>query len=201
MEFYDICDLCEVQCGKIYITMKEGIKICTSCAANNQDLSSDIFSHVDNIKLKTDKECPVCLEVKHSIKLPNCNHYCCIDCFKKLYYGYTNLEKPKEIYPLEQDPYILMFPDVSDRMLNYEIQYKYEQYIDWSYHYTFATTKEDEEYMRYIRPGWMNTKEFIEWEYKKNAWEEKELKIDKERDLYFDDKNKRRNPLCPLCRK
>jgi hypothetical protein len=200
MSFYETCDLCEVQCGKIYIKKKEGLNICSSCATHRSDLTSDIFPHIDNIVIKNDLECPICLDTARCIQLPKCSHFCCIDCFKKLYYGYTELKKPQNVYPSIQDPYIVMFPDASDNQLDYEIQYKYEQYIDWSYHFTFANTKEDEEYMKEVRSPWMNTEEFLEWEEKKNKWEDNELKLDKERDKYQEDKNKKRNPYCPLCR-
>ena len=32
-------------------------------------------------------ECPVCLELKNGVAHPRCDHFVCIDCFKRCYYG------------------------------------------------------------------------------------------------------------------
>jgi hypothetical protein len=32
-------------------------------------------------------DCMICLETKTGISLPKCDHYICIDCFKRCYYG------------------------------------------------------------------------------------------------------------------
>lgn len=34
-----------------------------------------------------DIECPVCLEIKRCVSQFNCDHYICIGCFKRCYYG------------------------------------------------------------------------------------------------------------------
>lgn len=39
------------------------------------------------LKIFDNLECPVCLEVTKCISQPNCDHYACIECFKKCYYG------------------------------------------------------------------------------------------------------------------
>ena len=43
-------------------------------------------------------ECPVCLELKTSVAHPRCDHFVCIDCFKRCYYGDPD-ESGKPTFP------------------------------------------------------------------------------------------------------
>ena len=48
----------------------------------------------------SDRECPVCLDVKPCIFQPRCEHTLCIDCFIRCYYGDQSDEyKPEFPYP------------------------------------------------------------------------------------------------------
>jgi hypothetical protein len=45
-------------------------------------------------------KCPICLEYKNGVSQPRCEHYLCIDCMKRCYYG----EKIKEpIFPYSNE--------------------------------------------------------------------------------------------------
>ena len=59
-----------------------------------------ILDFSDNI------ECPVCLEVKRGVTYPNCQHFVCIDCFKRCFY-LDDSGRPKFPYSEEiMDEYI-----------------------------------------------------------------------------------------------
>ena len=188
------CDLCEISCGNIYTKEKENIKICCSCASNIKDQNSDIFTSFDDVIIKNNVDCPICLDIKKGIKLPNCNHFCCISCFKKIYFGYTDIPKPIEPENYHDDPYLKMFPTFGE---------EYHYYISWMELYDDC----DNEYADYkdsvlnLRLPWMNTPEFFAWEKEKDDWELEELNHDTLIDEYYDSKYSKRNPYCPLCRK
>jgi hypothetical protein len=46
-------------------------------------------------------ECSICLEVKRSVELPNCDHSLCIDCFKRCCYGEPSDPEPQFPYSEE----------------------------------------------------------------------------------------------------
>jgi hypothetical protein len=45
-------------------------------------------------------ECPVCLETKRGVSQFNCDHFVCVDCFKRCYYG-DKSGRPKFPYQIE----------------------------------------------------------------------------------------------------
>jgi hypothetical protein len=49
-------------------------------------------------------ECPVCFENKEGVSHPNCDHFICIDCFKRCYYG-DETGEPEFPYPELEDEY------------------------------------------------------------------------------------------------
>jgi hypothetical protein len=53
---------------------------------------------------KENIECPICLECSKGISQPNCNHYICINCFKRCYYGDVS-DCPQFPYPEVEDEY------------------------------------------------------------------------------------------------
>ena len=206
-----ICDLCEVQCNNYYIQKFEGLNICCSCASTEKYGPSDIFDNIKNVVLKNNIECPVCWETTRGIKLPNCDHLCCINCFKSLFFGFINIEKSKNFYSQErEDPYDIMFPtgnkeeEEEEEEENNKINHRFNEYSQWCYDFYFAhlgANVEEIENMYKERAMWMNTPEFLEWEEDKNKWEEEELERENMQNEYFYEKMKTRNPLCPLCRK
>jgi hypothetical protein len=186
------CDLCEIKCGNFYIKEKDGLKICSSCARNQEGEKSDIFSSIEDIVIKENIECPVCLDKKCSIQLPNCTHFCCISCFKKIYFGYTHILKPTEPPHYNDDPYLIMFPELNEN---------YNCYILWADLYDNSEIEEERKDIINLRLPWMNTRKFLEWEKEKDDWEISELEYGIQIDEYYNSKYSKRNPCCPLCRK
>jgi len=97
---YEVCDAV-LHCQ--WYNMK-GHYLCTNC-----DYDFGTWSNSDYNINRTGKgelgfadniECPVCLEVKRGVTHPNCDHYICISCFKRCYYGDTS-GRPEFPYPIE----------------------------------------------------------------------------------------------------
>lgn len=65
-------------------------------------------------------ECPICLENTRCVSQPNCNHYACINCFKRCYYG---KEFPDFPYPEIENKYNY---DVDNN--NYDNNSKWDEY-------------------------------------------------------------------------
>jgi hypothetical protein len=89
----------------------KGRYTCTNCDAlfgtwSNKEhgvnrTGKGILDFADNI------ECPVCLEIKRSVTYPNCQHFVCIDCFKRCYYG-DKSDRPIFPYEIEiMDEYLV----------------------------------------------------------------------------------------------
>ena len=58
------------------------------------------------LKFNNNIECPICYETNEGVTYPNCEHYICISCFKRNWYGNKNNEnKPKFPYPELEDEY------------------------------------------------------------------------------------------------
>lgn len=52
------------------------------------------------------KECPICLEEQHyHIKMWECNHRICNECFRHVHYGTFNIEQPVFPYPEKEEEY------------------------------------------------------------------------------------------------
>lgn len=60
---------------------------CTKHSRGDRYLCIECENYLPVIMYVDEAECPICLEVKRSVKLPNCNHTSCIDCTKRCYYG------------------------------------------------------------------------------------------------------------------
>tara|TARA_Y100000389_G_C17232534_1_gene398899 strand:+ start:97 stop:588 length:492 start_codon:yes stop_codon:yes gene_type:complete len=70
--------------------------LCINCDMTGNGIVKEIF----------DRECPICLEVKRSVKQPNCEHTVCIDCFKKCHdSGREDYTQPEFPYPDIEDEY------------------------------------------------------------------------------------------------
>jgi hypothetical protein len=76
---------------------------------------------------KQDTECAVCLETGIAINLPNCEHYICINCFKRIWYGDDSGE-PEFPYPEIEDQYY-DDPDNLKWDMEYPLIKKYNE--DW----------------------------------------------------------------------
>ena len=101
-----------------------------------------ILDIIDNI------ECPICLEYKQGISQPRCEHYLCIDCFKRCYFSEENDINNEPIFPYS-DIEELYYQDSSNP--KWEIEYplikvyneecnKWEEMCDEKY--------DSEEYLR-----------------------------------------------------
>ncbi len=90
-------------------------------------------------------ECPVCLEVKRGVTYPNCDHYICIKCFKRCFYGDKSGRQPFP-YPSEvmdewendrdnprwdiEYPLIKPWDEADTAWLdNHELQYEKEEHL------------------------------------------------------------------------
>jgi hypothetical protein len=57
-------------------------------------------------KFKEPMECPICFDVKHGLSQLKCDHFICVDCFKRCYYGDEDREnEPKFPYPELEEEY------------------------------------------------------------------------------------------------
>ena len=84
-----------------------------------------------------------------------------------------------------------MFPDYGQR---------FNEYSEWLYHYDLAEDGEERNMLMISRPLWMNTNEFLEWEERKDLWDEEEDMLYEARENYQDERFKNSQPYCPLCR-
>ena len=85
----------------------KGCYLCTNCdmkfgtwttklgVGNN---GKGILEFIDNY------ECSICIETKRCVSQPKCNHFVCIDCFKRCYYG-DESGKPEFPYPEIEEEY------------------------------------------------------------------------------------------------
>ena len=74
------------------------------CKSNYLCINCDMLFGI--LEISNNLECPICMENKRSIKLPNCEHTLCIECFKRCKYGDDDIEnEPKFPYPDIEDEY------------------------------------------------------------------------------------------------
>jgi len=91
---YEVCDHI---LGRWWFDSK-GDYLCTSCDVT-------FGSKILEISEQNDLECPVCLETAKCVMHLNCEHYVCIPCFQRCYYG-DNSGEPTFPYPeIEQEYY------------------------------------------------------------------------------------------------
>lgn len=79
-----------------------------------EHIGKGLLTFIDNI------ECPICLETKRCVSQPRCDHYCCIECFKRCYYG---REMPEFPYPEMENEY---YEDMENT--NYDYNRKWDNY-------------------------------------------------------------------------
>jgi len=148
-------------------------------------------------------ECPVCLETKKALEMPRCNHKVCLDCYKTIYFGKSEYEKPNDCPDLPEWTYERQLDEDGDIMEN-EKQNEHDEFLEEKINYSY---EEDERTydvlielrnnLIYERPEWMNNMEVINYENEL-------FKICSE---YIIKKNRYLSNLtignqsCPLCRK
>ena len=97
--------LCRALLPKWWFDCKENY-LCTNCHilfgtwgnANAGNTGKGVLEIRENI------ECPVCCETTQGISQPKCDHFVCIDCFKRCYYG-EEIEQPPFPYPEIEEEY------------------------------------------------------------------------------------------------
>jgi len=95
-------ELCEAVLPKWWFECKSNY-LCTNCHMKfgtwgNSSTGKGVLEIRNNI------DCPICFECKKCISQPRCDHFVCIDCFKKCHYPDTTGE-PVFPYPEIEDRY------------------------------------------------------------------------------------------------
>ena len=87
-------------------------------------------------------ECPICMETERCVKFINCNHYVCIQDFKRMFYG-NQSDEPKFPYPDLEDDY---YENIKKYVEDPNVIKWTKEWHNWSYledlHY------ESEQYLR-----------------------------------------------------
>jgi hypothetical protein len=92
-------------------------------------------------------ECIICYETTEGVTYPNCEHYVCISCFKRNWYGSKNIEEePKFPYPDLEDEYYEE-EELYEKLYNDPLIIKYnEEHNKWEDKNNLKY--ENEEYLR-----------------------------------------------------
>ncbi len=126
-------ELCNTLIPLSYASAVSFNYICSSCCIT---FGTSPFSGISRGKGKLDFkdniECPICLDCKRGISQPRCDHYTCVDCFKRCYYG-DNSDEPQFPYPEIENEYLLDIDDKNKRWeQNYPLITKWvEDYNNW----------------------------------------------------------------------
>jgi hypothetical protein len=186
------CQLCSELAPNVWFRIHtyNGVLICNQCT------EFGIFSEKPIVVLN-EMKCPVCFETKKGIQMPNCSHFTCIDCCKRIYYGYVADAALQ--YPLRyrRQHSLPVFP--------YDDSYKEYEWAVWenyNYHKNIKWILQDREKSKATRPKWMNTEVFLQYEIDYiNYWVE-QFQLDEEEDKWRQYRQSNiRNANCPLCRK
>jgi hypothetical protein len=89
------------------------------------------------LETKENQYCAICKENQQCVKRPYCNHYICIDAFRKLYYGYNKI---KPFFPYNQEKENLYWKNIDnnieeDWMINDEEIKKYVIQLNLYYNF------------------------------------------------------------------
>lgn len=176
-----ICVLCDRLLPKEYMDIINKVNICFNC----DECCLNFNKTIEN------EECPICYDNKILYEL-DCKHYICLTCFKKNYFGYSNDGTTDNIYYNFPD-----FPFNEDEYDNYEDMNKQYEYFEFKYFDIQNNTYEELINIRNsiicLRPEWMNTEQFIEYENKMFKWHKMCLEYEKNKIVG--------SKHCPLCRK
>jgi hypothetical protein len=84
-----------------------------------------------NLTFKNANDCPICLEVKKGLSQPNCDHFVCMDCFVRCYYGPPDEPQPEFPYSKEVEEEYESFPRINVEMeLRYPLLKQYRNDLD-----------------------------------------------------------------------
>ena len=192
------CYFCEKEFLYCQINEVNNIKYCDNC-----EMILNINSLL-SIQNNIINECCVCLENKLCIKLPNCIHTLCLECFKSIYLGYNNTEKPID-YNINSNHNTTQPFNLNDDLDNDPERIKMEEYDSFEEtYYDYNKTYEELTNIRNnlinTRPNWMNTNNFIDWENKNIQYWINAYKFDCDINNWEFNKTINARPKCPYCR-
>ena len=182
--------------------IKNGITFCWQSNVCPFTFCEEILKKMNT--MVDDYECPVCMETKKALEMPKCSHKVCLDCYKTIYFGVSELEKHCMYRDLNLPhwTYQQQFDEHGDWIEN-EKEYEHSDFLSEKMNYKY----EDDErlYEEVIvlrdnlmcnRPEWMNIQEIINYENELfgicSEWRIKE-------DNYLASRTIG-NQKCPLCR-
>lgn len=90
--------------------------LCTNCQIMFGDWG--IISGKGILKIIDNIDCPICLEYNKGISQPRCEHYICIECFKRCYFSEENNHDIEPIFP---------YSDIEDEYFNDNLNPKWEK--------------------------------------------------------------------------
>ena len=135
--------------------------------------------------------------------MPSCSHEICLDCCKTIYFGSSNLQRPKSWKEIE-DETSGNFHDISDQ--------QYDEYKGYEWHENAEELDKNIENksledllnirdnLMSERPEWMNTSYFIEFENKDIKYLHEIAIAEKEFENYKKTMTTVENKCCPFCR-
>lgn len=91
---------------------------------------------LNDLKFGDNIECPICLETQRCVTQPKCDHFICIDCFKRCYHGEDDKTEPKFPFPEIEDEYFDDFEnDTNPKWSQYQFDISVwnEQCEEWDY--------------------------------------------------------------------
>ena len=97
-------ELCDTLLPEWWFECK-GDYLCTNCHMMFGTWG-DSFTGKGTLQFLDQVDCPVCFEQKRGVSQPRCDHFICIDCFKRCYYGDEDGE-PAFPYPEIEDEYYM----------------------------------------------------------------------------------------------
>jgi len=177
---YDISE--GIHSGDSY-NIKNGIVYCNDC---------EIYQEIYDKRI-----CKLCNENRKATKLIGCDHTVCIKCFKKIYFGYTDKEKPctvNEFYK-KNITFNLNSP-LWSRNTNFWKEYNY--YIDQYMELNNIKNIEDIDIDVYKKqrpnldymPWWLENKSYTKWELTYIENKKKIKKIKEDYDEWMEEKDK-----------
>jgi hypothetical protein len=180
--------------------IKNDIVFCWQSTLCPFETCGEILKKIDTIV--DDFECPVCLENKKALEMPQCNHKVCLDCYKAIYFGKSEYEKtdcpnlPEWTYELQMDEEGEIIDNEKEnehyKFLREKINYSYEEEER-----TYEELIELRNNLLHERPEWMNNIEVINYENELfRIFSEYRIK----EDIYYLNLTIG-NQSCPLCRK
>lgn len=182
--------------------VKNGITFCWQSIICPFEVCGEILEKIDT--MVDDYECPVCMETKKALEMPRCSHKVCLNCYKTIYFGVSELEKPC-IYEDLNCPdwtYELQLDEDGDVMEN-EKENEHDTFLGERMHYEYEDDKRLYEELIVLRddlmcdrPEWMNIQEIINYENELfKTTSDYRIKEDK----YLESRTIG-NQSCPLCR-